>query len=490
MNNYPDKYRNVKAVMYSRVSSEEQAEEGKSLLAQSELMERYAQRYSLNIVKRFTDEESAGKAGRTRFSEMINLITNRPDLNHIIVEKTDRLYRNLKDYGIIGDLEVVVHLVKEDEILSKESASHKKFIHGIKALMAENFLNNLSEEVKKGLEQKAKSGEWPSRPPNGYIRNREDHRIYPDPDRAPLIRRLFEEYATGNQSLASIVSLARSIGLRSTNGKYVNKAGIHRILQNIIYTGVFDFKGERYENAVHDAIVPADLYLKVQRLLKRPPTIKNTKQNFAFRGLVKCGHCGCSMTPDMKKKKYVYYRCTEYKGRCSNWISEPLLAELLSEKVKRVQITSEVADGFRLALREGHAESVKCNKNAIATLRSRRECVKDRIDKAYTDKLDGTITQDFWKEKANEWNAELMEIQAQIGIHENATRDFLKVGSQIIDIAEQALTLYQAQNNTDRRRLLDSLLSQLSYSDGTLCVTYRKPFNYLVEGSKTTLWRG
>ncbi len=490
MRDYPDKYRNIKVVTYARVSSVEQAEEGRSLEAQVELMESHAQRYSLQIVKRFKDEESAGKAGRTQFTEMISFIRNQPNVNHIVVEKTDRLYRNLIDYGTIDNLDVVVHLVKEDELLSKDSNSHSKLSHGLKALLAQNYLHNLSEEVKKGLNQKAKSGEWPSRPPIGYVRNREDHKIYPDPERAPLVRKLFEEYSTGNYSLRSMAKLASKIGLRSTKGNAVNKAGIHRILQYEIYTGQFTFNGYRYEDAVHDAIVTTELFAKVNQLLKRPSTIKTTRRNYAFRGLVKCGYCGCSLTPDLKKGKYLYYRCTEYSGRCSNWISEPHLSDLLGQKVRDVQITTEAAVGLKLSLMEGYADAKKFSEKAIATLQARHKLIKARIDQAYMDKLDGTISQDYWRERANEWNAELMQIQSQIGDHKNTNHNFLKRGSQVIDLAEQSYTLYQARNNNERRLLIDSLLSQLSYADGTLCVTYRKPFNLLVKGPKTTIKRG
>jgi DNA invertase Pin-like site-specific DNA recombinase len=73
-------------------------------------------------------------------------------------------------------------------------------MHGIKVLMAKNYIDNLAEEVSKGLREKAEQGMWPSYSPLGY-RNvvAEDgrHRIEPDPERAPLVKQLFEWYATG-----------------------------------------------------------------------------------------------------------------------------------------------------------------------------------------------------------------------------------------------------------------------------------------------------
>jgi hypothetical protein len=87
----------------------------------------------------------------------------------ILVEKTDRLYRNLTDYSTLDSLDLEIHLVKEGVILSPDSKSHEKFMHGIKVLMAKNYVDNLSEEVRKGMTEKAEQGHWPSWAPIGYL---------------------------------------------------------------------------------------------------------------------------------------------------------------------------------------------------------------------------------------------------------------------------------------------------------------------------------
>jgi len=79
----------------------------------------------------------------------------------ILVEKTDRLYRNIRDWVTVDELDVAVHFVKENAVVSKTSRSSDKFMHGIKVLVAKNYIDNLSEEVKKGLREKAEQGHWP-----------------------------------------------------------------------------------------------------------------------------------------------------------------------------------------------------------------------------------------------------------------------------------------------------------------------------------------
>ena len=101
-----------KAVAYARVSSKEQEKEGFSIPAQIKLLTEYARTEGLEIVCKFIDVETAKAAGRTQFDAMVKFISTRPDIANLLVEKTDRLYRNFKDYVRLEDLNRVVHLVK------------------------------------------------------------------------------------------------------------------------------------------------------------------------------------------------------------------------------------------------------------------------------------------------------------------------------------------------------------------------------------------
>lgn len=98
-------------------------------------------------------------------------------------------------------------------VISKASRSSEKFMHGIKVLMAKNYVDNLSEEVKRGLREKAEQGYWPTVAPVGYVNNRETHHIEPDPVRGPLVAKVFELCASGDYSLSALRRKAREIGL-------------------------------------------------------------------------------------------------------------------------------------------------------------------------------------------------------------------------------------------------------------------------------------
>ena len=151
-----------KCVLYARVSSKEQEQEGYSIQAQLTLLREYAAQERLDILQEFVDVETAKVAGRHSFNAMLAFLKKQSACRTLLVEKTDRLYRNLKDWVTIDDFGLEIHFPKENVIIGPESRSSEKFLHGIKVLMAKNYVENLGEEASKGMREKAKSGVWPS----------------------------------------------------------------------------------------------------------------------------------------------------------------------------------------------------------------------------------------------------------------------------------------------------------------------------------------
>ena len=210
----------TKTLIYARVSSKEQESEGFSIPAQLKLLHQYATQNGLDIIQEFQDVETAKRSGRPAFTRMLTYLEENPDVRTVLVEKTDRLYRNFKDYVILEDYDLSIHLVKEGQIISKDSRSHEKFIHGIKVLMAKNYIDNLSEEVKKGLKEKVAQGGYPGSAPFGYINDKEKKTIEPDPETAPILRQLFDWYEAGAHSIKTLRNKAKKVGLLDNITKY------------------------------------------------------------------------------------------------------------------------------------------------------------------------------------------------------------------------------------------------------------------------------
>lgn len=422
------------AVIYARVSSREQADEGYSIDAQLKLLHQYAAEDELRVDREFVDVETAKRAGRTSFGEMVEHLRRRKrSCRIVLVEKTDRLYRNLRDYVTLDELSIEVHLVKEGVVLSDESRSHEKFMHGIKVLMAKNYIDNLSEEASKGMREKAAQGVWPSAAPIGYmnVQDGDKRGIAPDPKAAPIVRRVFEWYATGDCSFAEAAERATAEGLTTRFGKIPCKSTIERILKNPFYIGNFTWGGRTYIGT-HEPLVTIDLFQRAQEALgKTNHPVQEKKRTFSYTGLITCAHCGCSITAEIHKGKYVYYHCTGSKGGCTKpHIREDRLETLLGELVERIEIDDVAIEWIVQALKDSHRDEKAYHEEQTTSLQAEVRKLQDRLDAAYDDKLDGTISEETWRRKSQEWRARQLELQRSIEQHRNAEPDILRVGRE------------------------------------------------------------
>ena len=157
----------LQAVLYARVSSKDQEKEGFSIPAQQRLLREYAIAERITLLEEFVDVETASHGGRSGFAAMLRFLKKHA-CRIILVEKTDRLYRNLKDWSTLDELGVTIRFVKENTIIGPDTRSADQFVHGIKVLMARNHSLNLSEETQKGMLEKARSGIYPSCASVGY----------------------------------------------------------------------------------------------------------------------------------------------------------------------------------------------------------------------------------------------------------------------------------------------------------------------------------
>lgn len=340
-----------KAVVYARVSSKEQDREGFSIPAQLKLLNEFAAANDFKIAKEFIDVETAKTDGRKNFTELVAYLRRHPSVRTVLVEKTDRLYRNLKDWVTLDGFDIEIHLVKEGSCLSRDSRSSEKFMHGIKVLMAKNYIDNLSEEVRKGMLEKAHQGLWPSAAPFGYknvVAPDGKRLIELDEENAPIIAQMFQWYATGNYNLREIGEKARAAGLIFRRSRQrVPLSSISRILRNRIYTGEFEWLGTVYRGS-HQPLISKDLWQLAQdlmdgRYISKLPHTGGTVRDFAFTGMIACGHCGCAMVAEIKKNKYIYYHCTQNKGRCPErkWVREETLVQQFSALLLKLRFNLE-----------------------------------------------------------------------------------------------------------------------------------------------------
>jgi hypothetical protein len=183
------------------------------------------------------------------------------------------------------------------------------------------------------------------------VNNRETRRIDVDPARGSLVTEVFELYATGRYSLTSLAQIAYELGPRHWRGdRRMTTSEIHRMLRNPIYTGAFLWLGTLRRGS-HAALVSRETFDRVQHVLGGRARPRSGRRH-ALMELLTCCRCGCAMTAERKKGRYVYYRCTGFKGRCGNtYIREEALGGLLGATLAPIQIPAPVAEGIAAALR-------------------------------------------------------------------------------------------------------------------------------------------
>ena len=280
------------AVLYARVSSREQREEGYSIEAQVKLLRAAAAKDGFEIVHEFIEVESAKAAGRKKFSEMVAFFKCNRSCRALLVEKTDRLYRNYRDAVTLEDLDIKIHFVKENETLSKDARSQVKFMHDIRLAMARNYSENLREEVKKGMSEKACQGTYPGRAPFGYRNNVAVRSIEIHPERPQL------RGTSLRCTHQDVIHYSLSKELRHVTGTCISKTNLHKMLTNPFYIGQFEWSGQTYQGT-HSCLIAPELYAQVQAVLHGHNKPKYSKHEIAFRGMLTCAHNNCTVTAEL-----------------------------------------------------------------------------------------------------------------------------------------------------------------------------------------------
>ena len=483
MNN---KFQAKKAVLYARVSSDRQEREGFSIPAQQKLIREYAAKRDIEIVAEFVEAETAKRAGRKQFNEMLKFLKKNKSVRTILVEKTDRLYRNLKDYVLLDEFEdLEIHFVKEGTTLSKNSRSQDKFMHGIRVLMAKNYIDNLSEEIRKGLKEKAEQGYCPTKAPFGYknITHKSGRRIIvPDEETAPYIVKAYELYSTGVFTYSGIAKILSEEGFKP-NKKPCTKRTIDLILHNYFYIGQFEYKGKRYERGQHQPIVEPDLFFAVQKRLAEQFISRPRTHKFTFLGLIKCAHCGCSVTAEIQKGKYVYYHCTGKRGgTCKKkFIREEKIEAAFVEFLKQIVLSEEEILEIKNAAKELLKQKTKFTEFTSENLNKEISKLRRRLDNLYTDRADGIIDEEFYCQKRQQWQDELDAAVIKLETSLRFDRTFMDDLSSLLELSKNAYSAYLKESDEEKVKLLKILGSNFFFDGKNIIIEPFEPFDIIIK---------
>ena len=320
-----------KALLYLRVSTARQATkggeaEGYSIPAQREACTRKAGDLGAVVVDEYVDAgASARSADRPALQALLDRLSERRDVDYVIVHKVDRLARDRADDVAIG---LTIHqagavLVSASEQIDDSPAG--TLLHGIMAAIAEFYSKNLSHEAKKGMREKAKRGGTPGYAPLGYVNvtkridNREVRTVELDPERAAHVQWAFDTYASGNWSITDIVKELDRRGMRSRpTAKFVGtpltRSQVHRILSSPYYIGTIVYGGVEYEGS-HEPLVDDETWEQVQVVLesRRLAGDRSWRRQHYLKGSLFCVYCesrlGLTYSTGRNGMVYPYFYC-------------------------------------------------------------------------------------------------------------------------------------------------------------------------------------
>ena len=405
-----------KFFLYARKSTDVEDKQVLSIEAQISELRAFAKNENLEIVEELIEKQSAKIPGRPIFNSLLDRI-EKNEANGIISWHPDRLARNSVDGGKIIYLLDCWHLsFLKFPTFWFENTSQGKFMLSIAFGQSKYYVDNLSENTKRGLRQKVRRGEYPSRAPIGYINDSRVKTIIVDKKMSAIVRKVFELYSEGNSTLENISHFLAKCGIRSKSGKLIHRDRISYLLSNPFYVGLFRYAGEVYEGK-HQPVISKKIFDKVQEILKQrgKPRRKTKNEPQAFCGLLHCNHCGMMVTGEYKIKRqkngnehhYIYYHCTRKNKfvKCKETaVREESLNEQISSLLQKFSLRKDWAGQLLSMLEKDKKENAQSSNAFVKEDEERIVTIKSKLQRL----LDGYLEQDIEREVYRNEKAKLL----------------------------------------------------------------------------------
>ena len=501
------------AVTYQRVSTKEQAtkggrDEGFSIPAQRQANARKAEDLGARIVAEFVDAgESARSADRPDLQRMLEYIATH-QVTYCIVHKVDRLARNrLDDVEIHRRLvEAGVTLVSATENIDETPSG--MLLHGIMSSIAEFYSKNLASEVSKGLNQKFETGGTPMRAPVGYLnvrkrdeQGREYRTVEIDAERAPLVRWVFEQYATGEHTVVSLLAEATARGLTTVptpkrpSGP-VGRSTFFSMLRNPYYIGIVRYKGAE-QSGTHEPLVDVETWQQVQRLLdsRKIADERRRTHDHYLKGSLFCGQCGSRMQLDYPANKqgvrYAYYVCSGRASKRKNCtrraVPVGIAEQLVADCYRDISITEEQYAALAAQVETAFDERLASRSQELADLTENRKRLQNESDKLLAAHFADAIDLDTLKRHQDRIRAGLADIDRRLASehdqHEGSRKHLSTALSLLVDCA----TLYARADDQGKRLANQALTNGIEISeDERATIKLAEPFAALAPTPAST----
>ena len=479
---------NPKFYLYARKSTDDEDHQVMSIEAQLFELREYAKRESLEIIEEITENKTAKKPGRKKFAAMIDEIEELDGVG-ILAWHPDRLARNSIDGGRI------IYLVDTGKIKALsfptfwfEPTPQGKFMLSIAFGQSKYYVDNLSENVKRGLREKLRRNIFPGLAPLGYINELREHTIEPDKRTFNKVKNALEAFATGKYTLPSLQTKIAADDLTGLHGRPLQISTIQRILANPFYYGMFMYRGELYQGT-HKPMISKKLFDRIQQISHdhaKPRKNKDLK-NILFRNFAVCGECGYSITVERHIKKsglkFIYYRCTKKSKtqKCSqhSFLRQEELAEQVKNFIQTVSLSDHERDQCLEILTEWENENGNSSDLLIQDLKADLSAVKAKINKLTDAYLESVFETEEFQEKKNALVREKKDIEEKIdSFRRNGDRWFELTKKWILE-ANQAQNIASGENFAEMQNFLKKVGLNRKIKDCRLAVEFNPPWNFI-----------
>lgn len=491
-----------KGIIFARASTDRQEKEGLSLEEiQLPKMREYAEEKDIEIVAEYAiGETGGGYKERKKFNEMVDFLKKHKEVTEVVAFRVDRITRNFRDAVLIDSLRTEydkrIHCVDERLILHRDSPARDLSLLNMKVFIAQEYLNRVREDGNNTKYSKLEHGELPWGAPYGYeykvVSERPQVRtVVPKEPEATIVKELHSLYSTGAYSCSSLAKT-----MNKNRGTHFVKSRIHELLTDKFYIGyILDKKtGVLYPHR-YETIIDEDVFERNQDILLGHSNRRRRYYGIpsAYRGLITCADCGCTITPEFKTKKqkngnvhhYRYYHCSNGKGAHDRLISMP--ESLIDEKIKEVlhglHIPRERVERLRKEIDEAHRAKNEFYNAQADEISVERKKLSNRQQRAYDMLMDGSITPEQYNENNKRYEAELAQLQRKAKRLDNAEEYFYRTVGYLIALFSNAERIFDVADEDEKRQIVSLLLSNLQLRGKELTFTLKKPFDELFSTS-------
>ena len=441
-----------KYFLYARKSTEDDDRQVMSIEAQLFELRELARKENLEIASEFQESKSAKTPGREVFNEMMTRI-EAGEANGILAWHPDRLARNSVDGGR------VIYTVDTRKVVSLrfptfwfEPTPQGLFMLQVAFGQSKYYSDNLSDNIKRGVRQKVRRGEWLNLAPFGYQNNPCIRNIEPHPTNARIVRIAYEEYAKGSHSFISLAHFLADLGVVSRNGTPLAKVSIKRLLTHRAYLG-FVKHGDEWFDGNFEPIVSPQLFEAVQAVLKdkERPRKRKIKHDFPFVGIFRCSECGgmisAQWTTNRHGTKYRYYRCSKKRGRCSQpYLQEKDLVKQLRARLQTISLCDRYTNWMLGKVKEWEREEIGASQSEVQNLSDKIKADEDRMEKLVSAYLDSDVPKEIYLKKKDTLMRSLAALRQKEKDFERGRNDWVEPLREWILDTKQAAFLSSSDN--------------------------------------------